>query len=84
MWTDDKEQELFEAQETIAELLEVLGRIQGNAISGKTSTKDKHSMFHYILTDATEAIRKAKIVLLKAETEAALKAFDAIDKAKGE
>ena len=64
-WTDDKEQELFEAQETIAELLEALQLCYTrifNYQAGMDELRDPKTttrLNNDALVPATEAIRKA-------------------------
>ena len=63
-WADDKEQELFEAQETIAELLGVLENLTrwvGKGIADGAYSECVNSERALVdLERATEAIRKAK------------------------
>ena len=62
-WTDDKEQELFEAQETIAELLEALQNLTrwvGKGIADGAYSECVNSERALVdLERAHEAIRKA-------------------------
>ena len=57
--TDDKEQELFEAQETIAELLEALERLVLAFDVGDMKHTSLNGRGYAALAESREAIRKA-------------------------